>query len=84
MIGYPAVATTGLPGNPTGPVAGTIIYGNWADLLIASWAGGLDILVNPFESTAYLKGRILVRAMKDVDVAVRHAASFVFQADITV
>lgn len=84
LVGYPAQTTTALPGNPTGPVAGTIIFGNWADLLIASWAGGLDILANPFESTAYLKGRILVRAMKDVDVAVRHAASFVFQDDITV
>jgi HK97 family phage major capsid protein len=84
LVGYPAQATTALPGNPVGPVAGTIIFGNWADLLIASWAGGLDILVNPYESTAYLKGRILVRAMKDVDVAVRHAASFVFQADVTV
>ncbi len=84
LVGYPAQTTTALAGNPTGPVAGTIIFGNWADLLIASWAGGLDILVNPFETTAYLKGRILVRAMKDVDVAVRHAESFVFQTDITV
>jgi HK97 family phage major capsid protein len=84
LAGYPAQTTNALPGNPTGPVAGTIIFGNWADLIIASWAGGLDILVNPYESTAYLKGRILVRAMKDVDVAVRHAASFVFQDDITV
>lgn len=84
LVGYQAQTTMALPGNPTGPVAGTIIFGNWADLLIASWAGGLDILVNPFETTAYLKGRILVRAMKDVDVAVRHAASFVFQSDITV
>jgi HK97 family phage major capsid protein len=84
LVGYPAQTTTALAGNPTGPVAGTIIFGNWADLIIASWAGGLDILVNPYESTAYLKGRILVRAMKDVDVAVRHAASFVFQDDITV
>jgi len=86
LVGYPAVTTTALPGTPNDspPVAGTIIYGNWADLLIASWAGGLDILVNPYESVAYLKGRILIRAMKDVDVAVRHAASFVFQSDITV
>jgi hypothetical protein len=84
LVGYPAQTTMALPGNPTGPVAGTIIFGNWADLIIASWAGGLDILANPFESTAYLKGRILIRAMKDVDVAVRHAASFVFQDDITV
>ncbi len=84
LAGYPAYTTTALAGNPTGPVAGTIIFGNWANLLIASWAGGLDILANPFESTAYLKGRILIRAMKDVDVAVRHATSFVFQSDITV
>jgi hypothetical protein len=50
--------------------------------LIGAWTG-IDLLANPFEGTAYLKGRVLLRAMKDVDVQVRHPESFVFQDDVT-
>jgi HK97 family phage major capsid protein len=87
LAGYPAVATPALPGTAPGTtasdvVAGTIIFGNWSDLLIGSWTG-VDLLANPFEGTAYLKGRVLLRAMKDVDVQVRHPESFVYQDDVT-
>lgn len=85
LAGYRAVSTSALPGNPPGStptLAGSLIFGNWADLLIASWSG-VDILANPFETTAYAKGRVLVRAMKDCDVAVRHVESFAFANDIT-
>jgi hypothetical protein len=40
--------------------------------------------VNPYETTAYAKGRVMVRAMRDVDVAVRHAAAFAFADDLPV
>ena len=43
-------------------------------LLVGYWSG-LDLLVNPYETTAYQKGRVLVRVMRDVDVAVRHPES---------
>jgi HK97 family phage major capsid protein len=84
LAGYKAVSTTALPGSAPGATAapGAIIFGNWADLIIGSWTG-VDILLNPYETTAYAKGRVLVRAMKDVDVQVRHAESFVFQTDVT-
>jgi HK97 family phage major capsid protein len=84
LAGYKAVTTTALPGSAPGATAapGMIIFGNWSDLIIASWTG-IDILLNPYETTAYAKGRVLIRAMKDVDVAVRHPESFVFQDDIT-
>jgi HK97 family phage major capsid protein len=84
LAGYRAITTSALPGNAPGSTptfAGSLIFGNWADLLIASWSG-VDILANPFETTAYAKGRVLVRAMKDVDVAVRHPESFCFANDL--
>jgi HK97 family phage major capsid protein len=56
-------------------VCSAIIYGDWSELLLGIWSE-IDILVNPFESTAYTKGNIMIRAMSTVDVAVRHAASF--------
>ncbi|MEM7687796.1 MAG: phage major capsid protein [Pseudomonadota bacterium] len=52
------------------------IYGDWSELLIGLWSE-LDILVNPFESTAYSKGNISIRAMATCDIAVRHPLAFV-------
>lgn len=82
LADYPAAITSALPGDPT-PTAATIIFGDWSSLLIGYWTG-VDILVNPYESTAYAKGRVLVRAMRDVDVQVRHAASFAFSDNMPV
>lgn len=58
-----------------------LIYGNWADLLIGFWSE-LDILVNPFESTAYSKGNVQVRAMMTCDIQLRHPESFAAIVDI--
>ncbi|MGY4803448.1 phage major capsid protein [Teichococcus aerofrigidensis] len=59
----------------TGNNLSALIYGNWSDLLIGVWSE-LDILVNPYESTAYSKGNVQIRAMMTVDIAVRHPESF--------
>ncbi|MCB2077665.1 MAG: phage major capsid protein [Novosphingobium sp.] len=65
---------------PTDLGAGTdehgLIYGDWSELLIGIWSE-IDILVNPYESTAYSKGNVSIRAMATVDCAVRHPAAFV-------
>jgi HK97 family phage major capsid protein len=53
-----------------------MIYGDWSELLMGVWSE-IDLLANPFESTAYSKGNISIRAMATVDCAVRHAAAFV-------
>ena len=59
----------------TGTGLSPVIYGDWSELLIGIWSE-IDILVNPYESTAYSKGNISIRAMATVDTAVRHVASF--------
>lgn len=53
-----------------------LIYADWSELLIGIWSE-IDILVNPFESTAYSKGNVSIRAMATVDCAVRHPLAFV-------
>ncbi|MCD2183498.1 phage major capsid protein [Rhizobium sp. GN54] len=53
-----------------------LIYGDWSEMLIGIWSE-IDILVNPFESTAYSKGNVSIRAMATVDCAVRHPLAFV-------
>lgn len=59
-----------------------MIYGDWSELLIGIWSE-IDILVNPFESTAYSKGNVMIRAMATVDCAVRHPKAFVSIEDVT-
>ena len=53
-----------------------LIYADWSELLLGIWSE-IDILVNPFESTAYSKGNVSIRAMATVDVALRHKLAFV-------
>lgn len=65
----------------TGTNLSSLIYGNWADLLIGYWSA-FDLLVNPYEATAYPKGNVSVRAMLTADVAVRYVESFSAAKDI--
>lgn len=53
-----------------------LIYADWSELLIGIWSE-IDLLVNPYESTAYSKGNVSIRAMATVDVTVRQPAAFV-------
>ncbi|MCA1786016.1 MAG: phage major capsid protein, partial [Desulfobacteraceae bacterium] len=68
LAGYPLVSTQNVPTNQ-------IAFGKWSDLILGMF-GPLDVLVNPYESTAYTKGNVQVRLMQSCDVAVRHAESF--------
>jgi HK97 family phage major capsid protein len=79
LAGYPAAVTTALPGVGTG----TLIFGSWSQLLVAYWSG-FDLLINPYSENAYRRGRVLVRVMRDCDVAVRHAEAFAFSDDLSV
>ncbi len=81
LLGYGVSQSNNVPGDPTGsPTApSTIIFGNWSDVLVGYW-GGFEILVNPYETTAYAKGNVKIRALLTADVAIRHAESFTADA----
>lgn len=68
--------------NPTANKHG-LIYGDWTELLIGVWTE-IDVLVNPYESTAYSKGNVSLRAIATTDCALRHAASFVSATGVAV
>ena len=53
-----------------------LIYGDFSELLIGLWSA-LDVLVNPYESTAYSKGNVMIRAMATADIALRNPQAFV-------
>lgn len=75
MNGYRAEVSTGVP-------SATMIYGAWNQILIGNW-NLLEILINPYDSTGFTKGNVLLRAMTDVDIAVRHVKAFSVSSSIT-
>lgn len=80
LYGYQYLDTTALVGNGS-PSDRAIVFGDWTSLVVGYW-GGVDILSNPFESTAYTKGNIMVRGILSADVALRHEESFAYAADM--
>ncbi len=60
-----------------------LIYGDWAELLIGIWSE-IDLLINPYESAAYKRGNISMRAIATVDTACRHPEAFVSATGVAV
>ena len=84
LAGYALRQSTHVPNNGskgTGSNLSTIIFGNWADLLIGYWSA-VDILVNPYHTDVYSKGGVRINALQDVDIQVRHAESFAATTDV--
>jgi len=82
--GYPAWATNNVPSNLTkgsGTGLAALIYGNWADLIIAQW-GGIDVVVNPY--TGQLAGALQISMLMEADINVRHPESFAIITDANV
>jgi HK97 family phage major capsid protein len=74
--GYPCFVTQNVPNNLTKGTTSTcsaVIFGNFAEAIVAMWAG-LDILVDPY--TGSNAGTVRVVGLMDVDAAFRHAGSF--------
>ncbi|NLH83766.1 MAG: phage major capsid protein [Phyllobacteriaceae bacterium] len=65
----------------TGTGLSAMIYGGWADLVLAYWSG-VDILLNPYHSDVASKGGALLHAFLDTDIAFRHPECFVVAKDI--
>ncbi len=81
LADYPAIRSTLVPiDTPPNPDTTSVIFGQWSDLLIGYWSA-FDLLVNPYESSAYAKGNVSVRGMLTADIAVRHVESFAAATD---
>lgn len=84
MRGYNAAVSNQVPSNltkgSTSNSCSAIIFGNFADLVIGMW-GGLDIAIDT--STGSTSGTVRVVALQDLDIGVRHAASFSKMVDAT-
>lgn len=58
-----------------------VILGDFSQVIIAYWSA-IDVLVNPYESTAYTKGNVMVRTMATCDVGIRHPEAFCVAPDV--
>lgn len=85
LAGYSLAASNNVPSNlvkgTSGAVCSALIFGDLSELLIGLWSE-LDILVNPFESTAYSKGNVQIRAMATLDVKLRQPTAFAATKDM--
>lgn len=86
MAGYQMASSQSVPSNLTkgtsSGVCSALIFGAWDSLFLGFWSE-LDVLVNPYESTAYTKGNVQVRTMATVDVELRHPLAFAAIQDLT-
>jgi len=78
-LNYPYKMSTQLPINLTkggsGAVCTEVYFGNWQELLIGQWAG-MEIMASQEASTAFESDQTWIRILQEVDIAVRHPASF--------
>lgn len=80
--GYRALSSSTVPSNltkGTGSNLSAIIFGNWSDLILASW-GVLSLETDPFAD--FRRGRIACRVLSFMDISVRHAESFSATTDM--
>jgi len=70
MNGYPSFVTQQAPASAS---AGAILFGNFAEVLIGMW-GVLDLFGDPY--TLGNSGGMVVRGFQDIDIGIRHGASF--------
>jgi len=70
MNGFPSFVTEQMPALGT---TGALLFGNFAEILIGMW-GVLDLFADPFSKGN--SGTVVVRGFQDIDIGIRHAASF--------
>lgn len=73
IAGFPAFISNNV-GTAGTPAAGRIIFGNWAEVFIGQWGEGLDLFGDIY--TLGNRGGLVIRGFIDVDIFLRHPASF--------
>jgi HK97 family phage major capsid protein len=80
LLGYNVATSTLVPTNiDTNKTA--VIFGNWADLVIANWGSGVDLTVDPY--TAAGTGEVIVTINSYWDAKLKQPKSFAFGNDIS-
>lgn len=81
LLGYPFVTTTQIPITLGAGAASRIYFGNWADVLLATWAN-IEIAASNETSDAFAKRQTWVRICTEYDCLLKHAKSFCVDSTI--
>lgn len=86
LNGYSALVSNQVPSTLTKGTSTTIchgvVFGNWQEMIMASWGEALDVTVDPY--TLADQGMIRVIGLAMVDSNARHPKSFVVTKDVLV
>lgn len=82
LAGIPVAVSKHLANKAGTPDTGRMILGDFSEMLIGTW-GGVDVLANPYESTAYARGGVKVRIMTTLNMIPRRAEAFSVIDDVT-
>lgn len=74
LAGYAAVASNQVSAALGAGSEHGLIFGNWSDVLIGNWGGGLELVVDPYSLKK--QGMIEVTSFQLCDIALRHPESF--------
>lgn len=78
LVGNPWLASNNVPSNLTkgsaSAICSAIIFGDWTQLILASFGDGVDMIVDPFTLATTSQTRVVVNAL--CDVGVRRAEAF--------
>ena len=85
LYGYPVRFTTNVPSDLTkgssSGVCSAMIFGDFSQLIMATFGSGPDVLVDPYSSST--DGTVRIVIFNEIDAAVRHAQSFAADLDYT-
>ena len=80
MAGLPVAVSNQVP---LKTLKGQVVLGSFDEMFVGVW-DSIQILVNPYDSAAYARGGVKVRAMLTADSAVRRPEAFVIASDVTI
>jgi len=72
----PALVTTDMP-------AATMVCGTFSAIYVPVWGNGVELMLNPYESTGFKAGTILARVLLSCDVVILHPSAFCKAESIT-
>jgi len=82
ILGYPVLTSTQIPITLGGGTDTVAYFGDFSELLIGQW-GTMTLEATDSGGDAFQYHQMWVKAVMEVDIAVRHAASFVELSGIT-
>ena len=74
LAGYSAYSTGQVSATLGAGSEHGLILGDFSQMIIGIWGGGVDVLVDPYSDAD--RGRVRITAFLDMDIALRHPESF--------